>query len=133
MMLIDSLAEERIQIALRNGEFDDLPGSGAPLQLEDDSAVPEPLRVAYRVLRNAGCLPPEQALKAEITEIESLLMHAEPGVESQAIRRRLNWLRTRLAMQGGERNLLIAEGSYREKLIRRLAETPGTGSGKGRS
>ena len=122
MMLIDALAEERIENALRNGDFDDLPGRGEPLVLDDDSAVPEALRVAYRILRNSGCLPPAQQLKNEIYEVETLLGQVETEAETLSIRRRLNWLRTRLAMQGRDSNLLVAEGAYREKLLHKLAE-----------
>ena len=59
MMLIDQIAERHIQQAIERGEFDDLPGAGRPLGLEDDALVPEELRAGYRLLRNAGYLPPE--------------------------------------------------------------------------
>ena len=56
---IDQLAEARIQEAIDRGELRGLPGEGRPLQLDDDSAIPEELRAAYRLLKNAGFLPPE--------------------------------------------------------------------------
>ena len=52
-------AEARINEAVARGEFQELPGAGKPLPGEDLSAVPEELRAAYRVLKNAGYLPPE--------------------------------------------------------------------------
>jgi hypothetical protein len=118
--MIDALAEEHIQVALRNGEFDDLPGHGQPLVLDDDSAVPEALRVGYRLLRNAGCLPPAQELQREIQDVGSLLYRVETEAEALPIRRRLHWLETRLAMQGREVNLLLQEAAYREKLLGKL-------------
>ena len=117
MLLIDSLAEEKILAAVRRGEFEDLPGSGKPLALEQDISIPEELRVGYRLLRNAGCLPPELSLRREIREVEALLQQAEQA----AIRRRLQLLRLRLAARGREINLLVEEGAYREELIRKLA------------
>ena len=57
--VIQSIAEQRIAEAQQQGAFDNLPGAGRPLQLEDDSHIPPELRMAYKVLRNAGCLPPE--------------------------------------------------------------------------
>ncbi|CDI03677.1 hypothetical protein BN873_610074 [Candidatus Competibacter denitrificans Run_A_D11] len=57
MNLLDQIAEARIQAAIDQGELRDLPGQGKPLQLDDDSAIPEELRVAYRILKNAGFLP----------------------------------------------------------------------------
>ena len=121
MLLVDSLAEEQIQAAIRRGEFDDLQGSGKPLELDDDTGVPDELRVAYRVLRNAGCLPPELTLRNKIHQLESLLDQAELDAEQRAVRRRLCLLKARLAMQGQEGNLLIHEQAYREKLVDRLS------------
>jgi len=69
----DDLIERRIDEARRQGAFDDLPGSGRPLELDDDRLVPEELRVAYRILRNAGFVPPEvEALR----DVDALLGRA---------------------------------------------------------
>ena len=127
MLLIDSLAESRITEALNAGEFDQLTGAGKPLALQDDAAVPEHLRVAYRLLSNAGCLPPEQQLRRDISELEALLGQVESHAESDGLRRRLEWLRTRLALHGGETNLMLQDADYRAKLLNRLdpaADTP---------
>lgn len=121
MLLIDSLAEEQIQSAIRRGDFDDLPGQGKPLNLDDDIGISDELRVAYRILRNAGCLPPELTLRHEIHELEGLLSQVEMDLEQQALRRRLCLLKARLAMHGRESNLLTQEGAYRGKLMRRMA------------
>lgn len=121
MLYIDRLAEEQIEAAIRRGELDDIPGQGERLELEDDRVIPEALRVAYRVLKNAGCLPPEFGLRNEITELEGLLHQAEADAESQALRRRLCLLKTRLALQGRELDLSSQEGAYRQKLLGRLA------------
>ena len=54
------LAEGRIEEAIARGEFDDLPGAGRPLELDDiDPLLPEELRLAYRILKNAGSAPAE--------------------------------------------------------------------------
>lgn len=121
MWLVDSLAEEQILAAQRRGEFDDLPGQGQPLQLDDDSAVPEELRVAYRILKNAGCLPPEQALRSEVNQLERLLLYVEDDLEQRTIRSRLNLLRTQMAIQGREINLLLEEAAYRDKVSQRIS------------
>ena len=121
MLYIDRLAEEQIEAAIRRGDLDDLPGQGQRLELEDDRVIPEALRVAYRALKNAGCLPPEFGLRNEINELEGLLHQAEADAESRAIRRRLCLLKTRLALRGRELNLSSQEGAYRQKLLDRLA------------
>lgn len=121
MLLLESLAEEQIQSAMRRGDLDNLRGQGQPLELEDDSVVPEELRVAYRLLRNAGCLPPEIGLRNEISELEALLNQARIEDEAPTLRRRLCLLQARLALHGGDSNLLIREQDYRDKLVNRMA------------
>jgi hypothetical protein len=120
MLLIDSLAEEQIRSAIRRGELDDLVGMGRPLALEDDSVVPDELRVAYRMLKNAGCLPPELTLRNEIRQLQGLLAQVEIDAEQESLRRRLFLLKARLAIQGREVNLLVEESGYREKLLRKM-------------
>ena len=44
MKLLDALVEQRIAAAAARGEFDELPGAGAPLHFEDDPLVPEEVR-----------------------------------------------------------------------------------------
>ena len=53
--MFEFLAERRIEEAVANGELDDLPGAGKPLDLDDeDPLLPGELRMARRILRNAG-------------------------------------------------------------------------------
>ena len=59
MWLLDQWAERHILDAQKKGEFEHLPGNGKPLVLDDDSHVPPELRAGFRLLKNAGCLPPE--------------------------------------------------------------------------
>ena len=67
------IVEERIIRAQKNGEFDNLVGSGKPLDLRDGYHVSEELRLAHKILKNADCLPPEIELKKEIQQTEELL------------------------------------------------------------
>jgi hypothetical protein len=57
MFAFELIAERKIEEALARGEFDGLPGEGRPLDLDDDALVPEDLRMAYRILKNAGYAP----------------------------------------------------------------------------
>ena len=70
----NKIVETRILTAQKNGEFDDLEGSGKPLKLDDGCCVPEELRLAYKVLKNADFVPPEIELKKEIKQTEDLSM-----------------------------------------------------------
>lgn len=115
------LAEARIQEALERGDLEDLPGQGEPLRLDDDSGVPEHLRAAYRILKNANCVPPELAERQEIRRLEDLLAHVHDpqGPQAEAARQRLLALRISVERRGG-RPLRTAAG-YRERLAERLA------------
>ncbi len=75
--IIQLIAEQRIEEAQSKGLFDDLPGKGRPLELEDDSIIPEELRMAYKILHNAGCLPPEIQERKEINRLVDLLEQCE--------------------------------------------------------
>lgn len=72
-MVAGSVAERHILDAQTKGEFDNLPGSGEPLTLDDDSHVPAELRAGYRLLKNAGCLPPELEQRKEALALADLL------------------------------------------------------------
>src|SRR5579871_4708077 len=55
--VIGRIAEQKIQEAIEEGKFDNLPGKGKPLVFDDDPATPMHLRLANKVLKNAGVLP----------------------------------------------------------------------------
>ncbi|MDN3558103.1 DnaJ family domain-containing protein [Halomonas maura] len=120
MTLVDQLAEAHIQQALDGGALDRLPGRGQPLHLDDDSLVPPALRAGYRLLKNAGFLPPELELVREIREVESLIARLDHGEEHRRACARLALLRSRLGSRGREPSLLLERGEYRDSLIRRL-------------
>lgn len=91
MFAFQRIAEERIRKALEEGEFDNLPGAGKPLVLEDDRWVPEDLRMAYRVLKNAGCIPPELELRSEIFGLRELINTLDDDSERLKKIRELNY------------------------------------------
>jgi hypothetical protein len=53
MLALEWIAERRIEEAVARGELQGLPGEGRPLDLDDDPLVPEEMRMAKRILRNA--------------------------------------------------------------------------------
>ena len=101
--MLDFLAEKRIAEAVSRGDFDDLPGAGRPLELGDDSLIPEDLRLAYRILKNAGFVPPEVEAINEIAELERMALGNATAVKKLAL------LKTRI------------EARYYDKAIARLS------------
>jgi DnaJ-like protein len=117
MFILDVIAEERIARALAAGEFDDLPGAGKPVELDDDAMVPRELRMAYRVLKNAGWLPPEVEALKEAVGLERLLRTIDDsGARAKAVTR-LNMLRARLAEN---RRGTRIEPCYLDRMLEKL-------------
>lgn len=88
----EKIVEERIKKAQYKGTFDDLPGAGKPLDFSDDSHIPEDLRLAYKILKNADCLPPEIEIKKEIHCTEDLLINMKDTAERYRTLKKLNFL-----------------------------------------
>ena len=85
------IVEERIKQAQKKGDLDNLPGSGKPLKF-DDINIPEDLRMAYKILKNADCLPPEIEVKKEIRQTEDLLANMEDTAEKYRLLKKINFL-----------------------------------------
>jgi hypothetical protein len=88
----EKLIESRIKKAQDEGAFENLPGSGQPLFFEDDRHIPEDLRMAYKVLKNADCLPPEVQLRKEIRTTEDLLAGMTDTEQQYRLIKKLNFL-----------------------------------------
>jgi len=108
--MFELIAERKIAEAVARGELANLPGEGRPLALEDDALVPEDLRAAYRILKNAGYVPPEVEALTEIAQLEDLVNREgeDAAARAKAVRK-LALLRTRL------------DNRYYEKAVAKLA------------
>jgi hypothetical protein len=111
------IAEERILDAQQAGAFDDLPGKGKPLHLEDLSWVPEDLRIGYHILKNAHILPPEAELLKDIHTLEDLLKHVEDDGERRALAKSIQWKVIRLDMLKRRSMSLSSVRDYSKKLV----------------
>jgi hypothetical protein len=118
--LFQRLAEQRILEAQRNGEFDNLPGKGKPLELEDLSWVPQELRIGYKVLKNAHVLPPEAELLKDIHTLEDLLKHVEDEGERKSLAKSIQWKMIRLDMLKRRSSSLGSFQQYGRKLIHKF-------------
>ena len=93
----DAIVEAKIAEAQSAGAFDDLPGAGKPLNLDDDRLVPEDVRMAYRILKNAGFVPPEVQALNDIATLERFVNQQEVDAAARAKAvRKLALLRTRI-------------------------------------
>ena len=118
MTAFDLIAEEKIREAMRAGEFDDLPGAGKPLALDDDRLIPEDLRMAYRILRNAGFVPPEIEARKEAASLRELIAATTDDAARRRALARLALIETRLEARGDS---LSRASRYYDRIVERLA------------
>ncbi len=74
MFIFEQIAEQKIQEAIARGEFDNLPGAGKPIELEDPRLMRREDRVALHLLKRSGYLPPVLMVRKEL---ELRLQNAE--------------------------------------------------------
>ncbi len=89
MDLLREIAEKKIREAMEEGKFDNLALKGQPIPLEDYSRVSEELRVGFKILKNAGVLPPEMELRKEIVTLQDLINGCIEDHERKTLRERL--------------------------------------------
>jgi DnaJ family protein C protein 28 len=91
----ENVAERKIRQAIADGVFENLPGSGQPISLEEDPFEPADLRMAHRLLRHNGFAPDwiedQKDLDAAIGILRRNLVRAwaRHGEPAETRRRRL--------------------------------------------
>ncbi len=87
--IVATVAEQKIREAMRNGEFDDLPGKGKPLQIDDLSYIPEELRASFIILKNAGILPEELQIAKEISSLQNSVKCCSDEADRKQLKKEL--------------------------------------------
>jgi hypothetical protein len=122
----EKIVEERIRKAQREGAFDDLPGAGKPLPREDMD-IPEDIRLAYKVLKNADFIPPELELRKEIRSTQELLSGMPETGEKYKTLKKLNLLVMKLNTMRGAHIEFDVPQQYLDPMAERLG--PGLSPG----
>jgi len=118
----DKIVEERILKAQKSGAFDNLSGSGMPLKFENGCVTAE-LRLVYKILKNADCLPPEIELKNQIQRTEDLLAGMQDTSEKYRVLKKLNFLIMKLnTLRNTSINMEMPQ-QYSDKLVDRFGSS----------
>ncbi|MEO8356103.1 MAG: DUF1992 domain-containing protein [Chloroflexota bacterium] len=88
-MSFDKIVEAMIRDAQERGEFDNLSGKGKPFDLTSYFEMPEDVRLAQSILKNAGMTSPEVQLLNEITELRKVLAVVMDQTKKDEIQKRL--------------------------------------------
>ena len=111
--MLEFIAEQRIAEAVAKGELDDLPGAGRPLELDDDAHVPEEMRLAWRILKNAGYVPPEVQTLNEIAQLERIARLDARAMDKLAL------LKAKLELLSACRSFRIRRSPFSGRCTRR--------------
>ncbi len=120
LFFFEHIAEKRIKEAIREGQFDNLPGKGKPLVFEDDSMIPQDLRMAYKILKNAGFIPPELQTEKEIKNALDLLEDLKDERERYRQVTKLNILVTKANMLRSRPINLEVNQVYYRKVVEKI-------------
>lgn len=115
------IAEQKIEKALEEGFFENIPGQGEPLPLEDEGHIPEDLRLAYKILKNADCLPPELELKRQIRQMEDLLESIPDEKEKYRQIKKINFMIMKLNMMGRKSPFLEEKEVYYNEVVNKFS------------
>nr|WP_319395003.1 DUF1992 domain-containing protein [uncultured Desulfobacter sp.] len=117
----EAIVEERIKAAQKQGRFENLEGKGKPLIFEE-SSVPNELRLAHKILKNAGFLPPEVEIRKQMSTIQGLMdQTGQPPVDQTKLHKKLNYLMAKLdAVRSTGPGNAMARDQYRTSLLRKV-------------
>lgn len=100
MPTLDEQIALDLQRSLRSGELQSAESWGKPLPLDDDYAqTPSELRMAFKLLKEAGFVPPEVETMKRIAALRAVIAQDPLGADADAMRRRLSELQQQLALR----------------------------------
>jgi len=103
LQLLDDHIGQSLRESERNGELKAAPSYGKPLNFGDGyDETPDGLKMPFKMLKDAGYLPPEVEAMREIAELQALLAGApddENTESTKAQRQRLAEKRQQLALR----------------------------------
>ena len=124
LFFLEKIAESRILEAIQDGAFDNLEGKGQPLVLDNDRDIPPELRMAYKILKMADCLPPELELQKQIITLQDMMAGLPDEAAKLQQMRRLNFLTMKLNMLRRVSPLLQEHNDYSAKVLEKLDRLP---------
>ena len=116
-----SIAERRITEAIENGTLRTDGWKNKPLPLDNDSFVPEDLKMAYKILKNSGFVPPEVETRKEIQKLEDLISHTQDEHQRLKQMKKLNVLMMKLDSQRARPSSIEHDDAYYQKIVEKVS------------
>jgi hypothetical protein len=114
------IAEKKILEAMEEGDLNSEKWKNKPLPLDDDQFVPEDLKMAYKILKNSGYVPPEIEVKKEIRQLEDLIARTEDEHIRLKQMKKLNVLLMKLEAKRSSPANIAAQDDYYQKVVERI-------------
>lgn len=100
MRTMDEEIARHLQQAAESGELSRIEGYGKPLPQDAGwDATPEELRMPFKILKNAGFVPPEVALFHERAALTAALQACQVDSERLVLQGKLSALQQKLAVR----------------------------------
>ncbi|MGW8195841.1 MAG: DnaJ family domain-containing protein [Desulforhopalus sp.] len=115
------IAEQKIAQAMQERDLNSPKWKNKPLPLEDDRFVPDDLKMAYKILKNSGYLPPEIEDRKEVKRIEELIAATEDEHERLKQMKKLNVLLMKIDARRSFSSNIADQKEYYRKVVERIS------------
>lgn len=122
------IAERKIIEAMKTRDFTSEKWKNKPLPLEDDRHIPDDLKMAYKILKNSGYLPPEIEDKKEVQRLEELIAATEDEHERLRQMKKLNVLMMKIDAKRSKPSNIAQQEEYYRKVVERISVKKQSGS-----
>lgn len=119
MNCLTFIAEQKINKAIEEGRLKTDGWKNKPLELKDDHMVPDDLKMAYKMLKNAGYVPPEIETRKEITRLEQLIATTEDEHKRVKQMRKLSVLLAKIEASRNSPANISSDDEYYRKVVER--------------
>jgi hypothetical protein len=100
LQLLDDHIGQHLRASEASGELKAAPSYGRPMATTEGwDQTPDEFRLPFKILKDAGVLPPEVEAMREITALQQALAATQDAAEQRALQQRLAEKRQHLALR----------------------------------
>ena len=122
---LQQIAEQRIAKAIEDGTLKVDGWKNKPLPLDDDAFVPDDLKMAYKILKNSGYVPPEVETRKEIQKLEDLILKTEDSHQRVKQMKKLDLLMRKIDGQRTRPASIEHDDAYFRKIVEKIDRAKG--------
>ncbi len=114
------IAEQKIAQAMQEKDLTSSKWKNKPLPLDDDRFVPEDLKMAYKLLKNSGYLPPEIEDRKEVKRLEDLIAATTDEHERVKQMKKLTVLLMKVEASRSFASNIASQDEYYRKVVEKV-------------